>query len=134
MLFRSSCLFIQQGTFFRREFLVRHGLMFNESNRSCWDGEFARDALLAGARALVVGYHFAVFRLHRESMTGSGEQARLLKIDGPKLAQKAKLVTGIKYSRLGYFWRQARFRFSPLRRYREYFGDNPCRAFLRATR
>lgn len=70
-----ACFAWQQATFFRREIFERTG--FNKANRACWDGELVLDMVLAGAR---IGYTDTVlgdFRIHSESLTGSGRQARL---------------------------------------------------------
>lgn len=61
----------QQGTFFRREWFDRVG-GFNTNNRTCWDGELFLDMALAGARFETIGADLAYFRLHDDSITGSG--------------------------------------------------------------
>jgi glycosyltransferase involved in cell wall biosynthesis len=68
---RGTSVVLQQATFFRRR-LWDAGIRFNPSNRTCWDGEFLMDAALAGARLEHVRCEWGLFRVHPESITGSG--------------------------------------------------------------
>lgn len=61
----------QQGTFFKREYFNRvNG--FNVNNKTCWDGELFVDMAMAGARFDTIVDNVALFRLHDESISGSG--------------------------------------------------------------
>ena len=66
--------YYQQGTFFRREAFERVG-GFNIGNRTSWDSELIIDMLLAGAKFSVKSKPLGAFRLHDQSITGSGGQA-----------------------------------------------------------
>jgi glycosyltransferase involved in cell wall biosynthesis len=64
--------FYQQGMFFRRRVWTELGVRFNVQNRTCWDYEFLSDALKAGARGVAVTRELGRFRIHPQSITGSG--------------------------------------------------------------
>lgn len=70
MLHRAAVLF-QQGTFFPAKLYNQIG-GFNVENSTCWDYELFLRFLLAGAKHHIVSKQFAVFRLHDESISGSG--------------------------------------------------------------
>lgn len=83
-----ACFAWQQATFFRRQVFERAG-GFNPQNQACWDGELVLDMALAGAR---IGYANTIlgdFRIHSASLTGSGRQAELEKLEIARLKQKA---------------------------------------------
>jgi hypothetical protein len=61
----------QQGTFFRRRAFERTG-GFNLGNRTCWDGELLVDFALARCRFAVMHRVLGNFRIHQESISGSG--------------------------------------------------------------
>lgn len=61
----------QQGTFFRRAAFESAG-GFNPSNRIAWDGELFLDMALSGAHFARIGDDLALFRMHGDSITGSG--------------------------------------------------------------
>jgi len=61
----------QASTFFRSEVFRRVG-GFNAKNRLTWDAEFFLDMALAGARFSLVPEFWSRFRVHAESITGSG--------------------------------------------------------------
>lgn len=61
----------QQGSFWKR--VVYESIpFFNEDNLTCWDGEFFLKASLAGFNLCKVDFTFACFRIHKNSITGSG--------------------------------------------------------------
>jgi len=61
----------QQGTFFRRtSFELVKG--FNPANTIAWDGELLLDMALNGARFDRISEDLALFRVHANSITGSG--------------------------------------------------------------
>ena len=70
MLHRAAVLF-QQATFFRAD-LYRQVGGFDVDNTTCWDYELFLKFLISGARHQVMNHDLAVFRLHPESISGSG--------------------------------------------------------------
>ena len=84
--YRTSML-VQQATFFRRAAL-RKISGFNEANRSCWDAEFCADVALAGARFHHVDRFLAAFRIHGDSITGSGRLQNQYQKDVRRIAEK----------------------------------------------
>ena len=70
MLHRSAVIF-QQGTFFPASAYKEVG-EFNVSNATCWDYELFLRLLLKGLQHEVIPQNLAVFRLHEESISGSG--------------------------------------------------------------
>ena len=66
-----ACFVGQQGTFFRRRALERSG-GFRLENRTCWDAELLVDLALAGSRFAVMHRVLGNFRLHAQSISGSG--------------------------------------------------------------
>ena len=82
-----ACFVWQQATFFRRSLFEKTG--FNPANRACWDTELVLDMALAGA---MIGYTDTIlgdFRIHDESLTGSGQQAEMEKPELLRLREKA---------------------------------------------
>jgi glycosyltransferase involved in cell wall biosynthesis len=61
----------QQGTFFPASLFRRVG-GFNTNNRTCWDYELFLRFLVSGARHEILDQDVAVFRLYRDSISGSG--------------------------------------------------------------
>jgi glycosyltransferase involved in cell wall biosynthesis len=70
MLHRSAVIF-QQGTFFP-SFLFKLTGGFNKFNDTCWDFELYLELLNQGAVHHVLEKDLAVFRLHQDSISGSG--------------------------------------------------------------
>src|SRR5665213_100820 len=67
---------IQPSTFFRREaFQGTRG--FNPINRCCWDGELWVDMAEQGARFGCINEFLSCYRLHGQSITGTGKLAGL---------------------------------------------------------
>ena len=62
---------MQQSTFFRADAYARTP-GFNAANRTCWDAELLMELGLAGARFRIVDRYWSLFRLHAQSITGSG--------------------------------------------------------------
>ncbi len=66
-----ACVIVQPATFFKREaFLQTRG--FNEKNLACWDAGLWVDLALTGATFHQEKESFGVFRMHTDSITGSG--------------------------------------------------------------
>jgi glycosyltransferase involved in cell wall biosynthesis len=62
---------MQQASFYRREAFEAVG-GFNTANRAIWDAELLVDLGLANKRFLRVDDYWALFRLHEDSISGSG--------------------------------------------------------------
>ncbi len=83
-----SVTFLQQSTFFRRSaFLEARG--FNKQNRTCWDGELLLDMAINGRRFGIIYEDLALFRIHGESISGSGRLANLYIDDRNRLFTKS---------------------------------------------
>jgi len=66
-----ACLSVQPSTFFRAA-SFRRVAGFNVKNRSNWDGELLVDMALAGARIASLNRFLSSYRIHRDSITGTG--------------------------------------------------------------
>ena len=66
---------LQQSTFFRREAFAASG-GFNPENRTSWDGELFVKMATQGVRAGYIGADLAGFRIHAQSISGSGANGR----------------------------------------------------------
>jgi glycosyltransferase involved in cell wall biosynthesis len=66
-----ACLSVQPSTFLRAESFRRVD-GFNVRNRSNWDEELLVDMALAGAKIATVNEFLSCYRVHRDSITGSG--------------------------------------------------------------
>lgn len=85
----------QQGTFFKKScFIDANG--FNEVNQTCWDAELLLDMSLNGANFIVRDLNLALFRVHDESITGTGRLNVLYQKDQDRLFEKAFGKTFIK--------------------------------------
>jgi len=83
-----ASVLVQQATFVRRAVAHREAIVFNETNKTCWDAEFWADLALAGARFERAEATWARFRLHGGSITGSGRLAQQYRIDRQRLFTK----------------------------------------------
>jgi len=80
---------MQQATFLRRDGFVAVG-GFNTANLVTWDAELLVDLALVGRRFLRVNKYWALFRLHPDSISGSGRgtpDPRRAAREGPFAAQ-----------------------------------------------
>jgi glycosyltransferase involved in cell wall biosynthesis len=82
-----ACFFWQQATFFRREAYLRTA-GFNLSSETVWDGELVVDMALAGCRFAYTNKLLGDFRIHRDSITGSGRLREALGRDQARLREK----------------------------------------------
>ena len=71
-----AALAIQPSTFFRQE-IYKHAGGFNSNNKSNWDGELLIDMALAGASIEILDKFLSCYRVHGESITGTGRLANL---------------------------------------------------------
>ena len=84
-----ACILSQASTFFRAD-VFRHAGGFNIQNRSNWDGELFVDMALAGARFSLVPEYWSRFRVHRDSITGSGKLRTMRQIHSQRTFKKIK--------------------------------------------
>ena len=92
------CVLVQPATFVRLERVVAAG-GFNEHNRTSWDGELWVDLALQGARWRRTDRPLAEFRVHPDSITGSGARLQQYRADHAALAERVR--PGASRSRLG---------------------------------
>jgi len=120
MLFLSASIF-QQATFFPAEAFKSVG-GFNATNRTCWDYELFLKFLKLPISHQIIEYELAVFRLHPDSISGSG---RLTGIYRDELDQIFFEHKGRKRNLLdricGYLFRLQKF-------YSSYFNYKKCRS------
>lgn len=88
LLYRSTRIF-QQSTFFNRDLYISVG-GFNKYNRTCWDYELFVDMLAKGAIHKTTDEVLAVFRLHEESISGSGRLNKAYQKDLERIFLKYK--------------------------------------------
>lgn len=62
---------LQQSTFFRAD-AFRRSPGFNIQNRTCWDGELFVTLVNQGAKVGYIDSDLGAFRIHQESISGSG--------------------------------------------------------------
>ena len=84
------CTVGQQATFFRRTAFAKAG-GFNPQNRISWDGELLVDMALAGAKFATVKRLLGDFRIHGESITGSGLHLEKAKKEHDRIREKIRL-------------------------------------------
>lgn len=83
LLYEASLIF-QQGTFFPADMFRKTG-GFNTHNCSCWDLELFVDLTSIGLKHIVLPTNLATFRVHGNSITGSGKLQNLYRLDMDKL-------------------------------------------------
>jgi len=84
----------QQGTFFRASAYKKAG-GFNLENRTCWDSELYIDMVNVGAKYKCVSDKFGFFRIHGDSITGSGRLTDKYILEQDRIFEK---ITGRKPS------------------------------------
>jgi glycosyltransferase involved in cell wall biosynthesis len=92
-----ACNAFQQGTFFRRSAFERTG-GFNIANRTCWDSELLVDLALAGARFHKTNRILGEFRVHGESITGSGRLTEQYLKDQERIRRKIQAAGVLPYA------------------------------------
>ena len=78
---------VQQATFIRRGSLNKVG-GFNAYNKTCWDGELFADLAMSGCRIIQANEFFGAFRVHADSITGSGRLNQQIIIDHARIMHK----------------------------------------------
>ena len=79
---------LQQATFFRRAAFEAAG-GFNPANCTCWDGELWLEMALNRNRFRLVHHYWAAFRLHKQSISGSGRSQAAYLADRQRLLRRA---------------------------------------------
>ena len=82
------CNFLQQSTFYNRSILTSLNVQFNLCNHTCWDGEFLFDIALSGGKLKTVSKLWGVFRIHHDSISGSGKLNEIYKSDRKRITQR----------------------------------------------
>ena len=67
-----SCVFIHPSIVISRSFLQEQSITFNGQNKTCWDLELICNVLKAGGKFKRTSFAWSVFRIHGESISGSG--------------------------------------------------------------
>lgn len=80
----------QQSTAFRKSFLLEKRIGFNNRNSTCWDLEFCLDVVRSGSRNRKVNEFFGGFRIHKESISGSGRSESIYNNDIFALKKREK--------------------------------------------
>lgn len=92
------CILVQPATFARRAKVVEAG-GFDEANRTSWDGTLWVDLDRVGARFRRINRPLAAFRVHADSITGSGQALARFHADHAALAERVR--PGTRFSGLG---------------------------------
>lgn len=82
-----ACVPIQQATFFRKSVFQKSG-GFNIGNRTSWDGELLVDMSIVGARFSNVPHYLGGFRIHPQSISGSGKLLHQYRSDKNRMFRK----------------------------------------------
>ena len=110
-----ACNVVQQATFFRSGVFRRAG-GFNVQNRTCWDGELLVDMALRGARFSCVPEFLGAFRVHDDSISGSGRRLHEYQTDNIRVGLKALGRAPAFFDPLiGYFFQAERSLRYPMR-------------------
>jgi hypothetical protein len=113
-LIKGNLHYFQQGTFFRRHIFER-AAGFNDLNHTCWDYELIVDMASAGAHIKAISRPLAAFRIHPNSITGSGSLWKMHQADKIRIRQKI-ISQGVSApSSIGIIWHQLEYRFNPVR-------------------
>jgi glycosyltransferase involved in cell wall biosynthesis len=95
-----ACLTFQPGAFYRRDAFCRVG-GFNIQNRTCWDAEILVDITLTGGNVIYLPGCVAAFRIHSDSITGSGRLRSDYKKDSARIREKVFHSLGVRGTRVG---------------------------------
>lgn len=91
-----ACVLFQQGTFFKADAFHAAG-GFNADAEACWDAELWIDMYHSGARFARLNEFLGEFRVYPESISGSGDTARIRRESQERRFRK---VFGRKRARL----------------------------------
>lgn len=109
---------LQQGTFFTRE---AWGAIdgFNPSNLTCWDYELFADMLVAGVSFGRINEVLGGFRIHPDSVTGSGRNSEAYAADVSRIRSYALKTSAVPKHPMHSRVRRLAWRVRPLTRIRE---------------
>lgn len=108
MLFLYASVF-QQGTFFPAAAFKDVG-GFRTTNRTCWDYELFLDFLMLPISHRVIRYELAVFRLHPDSISGSGRLINLYRSELDQIYLKHQGRRRNSFDRIcGYIFRLLKY-------------------------
>lgn len=93
-----GCTIPQQGAAWKRSVHERVG-GFVEENRSSWDGEYFVDAAVAGCSFQHIPEVLGLFRVHGESISGTGKHAEQRARDHARMREKW-LAAGFRLSNI----------------------------------
>ena len=82
--FYGGARWLQQSTFFRAE-AYRRSPKFNVENRTCWDGELFVNLVNQGARIGYIRTDLGGFRIHDDSISGSGRLSEQFQKDSRRI-------------------------------------------------
>jgi GT2 family glycosyltransferase len=122
-----TCFFWQQATFFRREAFLRTG-GFNLSSETAWDGELVVDMALAGCRFAYTNKLLGDFRIHGDSITGSGRLREALGRDRARLREKILRAGVRRGSRMEVGAMKMLYKFNPRRHWSYLFAPEELEA------
>jgi Glycosyltransferases involved in cell wall biogenesis len=95
-----GCRWLQQSTFFRREVYLRSP-KFNIANRTCWDGELFLNMIVSGAKVGYINADLSAFRIHNESISGTGRLQEMYMKDVRRMFRQVK---GRDWGSIDEFW------------------------------
>lgn len=97
-----SCVFIHPSMIVARNFLKEKSIFFNLENKTCWDLELICDFLEAGGKFRRSNSAWSVFRIHNESISGTGNLNKQYILDNARLLNsfQNKFVQMNRYSLL----------------------------------
>lgn len=84
-----ACFSLQQATFYRAGAFKDVG-GFNDSNKTCWDGEILMDIASKGYSVKRFDAYVGAFRIHSASITGSGRLSALYAKDVEEIFKRIK--------------------------------------------
>lgn len=113
----------QQGMFFSSEAFKKAG-GFNESNKTCWDGELLLNFITSGAKLKRSMKKVGAFRIYPESITGSQRFAAKYNQDKERLFESVYGKNQKKIQILSYYYRAAKIVGDPIYTIRRLLGDS----------
>jgi hypothetical protein len=72
---------------------------FNLENRTCWDGEFLFDISISGGVIKTFAKFWGIFRIHGDSISGSGRLNDLYLADRKRISKRYSLLAEFEFHR-----------------------------------
>lgn len=113
----------QQGMFFSSQAFKKAG-GFNDTNKTCWDGELLLNFMTSGAAFKRSMRKVGAFRIYPESITGSQRFAAKYNLDKERLFQSVYGKNHKKKKILSYYYRAAKIIGDPLYTVRRLLGNS----------